>query len=129
MHAQNYLFTIVLCKSGGMKQRALEEHREWIESNSIRQLSSYRSLVRSRWSQENDSQDGAESPAVVELRNREGQLVGQSNTSLTVLEDFDTNAALVLLEQEFKEVVSSLTLNIAESFGTQFLQIKFHTDN
>ncbi|KAG0591753.1 hypothetical protein KC19_1G199300 [Ceratodon purpureus] len=89
-------------------QRALEEHREWIESNSIRQLSSYRSLVRSRWSQENDSQDGAESPAVVELRNREGQLVGQSNTSLTVLEDFDTNAALVLLEQEFKEVVVSV---------------------
>ena len=96
-------------KSGGMEQRALEEHREWIESNSIRQLSSYRSLVMSRWPEANDgSQEGAKSPPVVELRNRDAQLVGQSNRSLAVLEEFDINAALVLLEQEFKEVVSSL---------------------
>jgi hypothetical protein len=94
-------------KSGGIEQRALEEHREWIESNSIRQLSSYRSLVLSRWPQDNgDSHEGAESPPVVELRNRDSQLVGQNNKSLAVLEGFDTNAALILLEQEFKEVVS-----------------------
>lgn len=96
-----------MLKSGGIEQRALEEHREWIESNSIRQLSSYRSLVLSRWPHENDdSQESAGSPPVVELRNRDAQLVGHSNRSLTVLEDFDTNAAQILLEQEFKEVVS-----------------------
>lgn len=90
-------------------QRALEEHREWIESNSIRQLSSYRSLVMSRWPQDNgDSHEGAESPPVVELRNRDSQLVGQNNKSLAVLEGFDTNAALILLEQEFKEVVVNI---------------------
>lgn len=79
-----------------------------MESNSIRQLSSYRSLIISRWPQvKEDSQHNVESSPVVDLRNRDSKhMAEQSSRSLTTLMDFDTNAAIILLEQEFKEVVS-----------------------
>ena len=82
----------------------------WIELNSVRQLSSYRSLVRSRWPQVNeDIREGSnEESAVVQSRNGHMKLDGDESTSLAVLKGFDTNAALQLLEQEIKEVVCSI---------------------
>nr|XP_024371207.1 probable transmembrane GTPase FZO-like, chloroplastic isoform X2 [Physcomitrium patens] len=91
-------------------EKALKEYKEWMESNSIRQLSSYRSLIISRWPQvKEDSQHNVESSPVVDLRNRDSKhMAEQSSRSLTTLMDFDTNAAIILLEQEFKEVVVSI---------------------
>lgn len=80
----------------------------WIELNSVRQLSSYRSLVRSRWPQVNeDIREGSneESAAVMQSQNGNTKLDGDESTSLAVLKGFDTNAALQLLEEEIKEVV------------------------
>jgi len=53
-----------------------------------------------------DSRESSENSIVVQLRNGDTETVGQRNHSLAVLEGFDTNAAFVLLEQEFREVVS-----------------------
>lgn len=79
----------------------------WIELNSVRQLSSYHSLVRSRWPQVNeDIREGSnEESAVMQSRNGHTKMDGDESTSLAVLKGFDTNAALQLLEQEIKEVV------------------------
>uniref|UniRef100_A0A7I4EYZ8 G domain-containing protein n=1 Tax=Physcomitrium patens TaxID=3218 RepID=A0A7I4EYZ8_PHYPA len=101
-------------------QKSLEEHKDWIESNSNRQLSSYRSLIMSRWPQAKEEYgSSADSLPLVELRNRDTELMAeQNNSSLTVLKDFDTNAAAILLEQECKEVVKeSVIYSIANSLG------------
>lgn len=103
-----------------MLQKSLEEHKDWIESNSNRQLSSYRSLIMSRWPQAKEEYgSSADSLPLVELRNRDTELMAeQNNSSLTVLKDFDTNAAAILLEQECKEVVKeSVIYSIANSLG------------
>jgi hypothetical protein len=92
-------------------QKALEEHKAWIASNSERQLCNYWDFVRSRWPPEGakdaqGAQSMQEQPSMIQLHNLNKKIEG-GNDSLTVLEGFDTKAAMILLEQELKEVVNS----------------------
>ena len=95
-------------------QKTLEEHKLWIELNSVQQLSIYRSLVRSRWPQVNeDIREGSnEESAVVQSRNGYMKLDGDESTSVVVLKGFDTNVALQLLEQKSRKwyVISLVTI-------------------
>lgn len=61
-------------------------------------------MVISRWPQVHEEPKA--STAIVELQNGNTDAVRQRYDSFGVLEGFDTNAALLLLEQEFREVVS-----------------------
>lgn len=96
----------------------------WIELNSVRQLSSYHSLVKSRWPQVNeDIREGSnEESSVMQSRNGHTKLDGDESTGLAVLKGFDTNAALQLLEQEIKEVVCLIL-----SLGNYYVLIIFYT--
>jgi hypothetical protein len=92
-------------------QKALEEHKAWIASNSERQLRNYWDFVSSRWPPEGEkdaqgAQSMQEQPSMIQLHNLKKNIEGY-NDSLTVLEGFDTKAAMILLEQELKEVVNS----------------------
>ncbi|KAH9552434.1 hypothetical protein CY35_09G066500 [Sphagnum magellanicum] len=92
-------------------RKALEEHKAWIASNSERQLHNYWDFVSSRWPPEGEkdaqgAQSMREQPSMIQLHNLKKNIEGY-NDSLTVLEGFDTKAAMILLEQELKEVVLS----------------------
>ena len=110
MHCLILVHFCVTFDNDDIGQKALEEHKVWIELNSVQQLSIYRSLVRSHWPQINeDIREGSnEESAVVQTRNGHMKLDGDENTNLAVLKGFDTNVAFQLLEQEIKDVVCSI---------------------
>lgn len=83
-------------------RRLLEEHHSWLKDNLVQQVSSYRELVKNRW------------PSI-KLRIEETGLTDQyryayskgqfQDSSIGVLDGFDTEAAKMVLEQELREVI------------------------
>ncbi len=57
MHCLILVHFCVTFDNDDIGQKALEEHKVWIELNSVQQLSIYRSLVRSHWPQINEDCD------------------------------------------------------------------------
>lgn len=104
-------------------QVALEEHATWLQTNNERQLCSSIETVRSRWPDRSQGLSMSNGDDLVQ--SDKPRTPSEPNSSMGILKGFNTNAAMLLLEEEMREVVrgnhaSCLTPDSIEPDDFQF---------
>lgn len=93
----------VLSSAYASVQVALEEHATWLQTNNERQLCSSIETVRSRWPDRSQGLSMSNGDDLVQ--SDKPRTPSEPNSSMGILKGFNTNAAMLLLEEEMREVV------------------------